>query len=53
MAPDIWNNLAEELKTAPNLCIFKNLIKTWTEFNCSCRMCEVMGNNKNYQDIEI
>ena len=53
MVPNIWNNLTEELKTAPNLCIFKNLIKTWTEFNCLCRMCEVMGNNKNDQDIEI
>ena len=43
IAPLIWNNLSADLKTAPSLFVFKNLIKTWTDFKCSCRMCKTMG----------
>ena len=43
IAPLIWNNLSADLKTAPSLFVFKNLIKTWTDFKCSCRMCKTNG----------
>ena len=43
IGPEIWNNLLEYMKTAPILLVFKNLIKTWSDFKCCCRMCRAVG----------
>ena len=34
-------NSLRELGTLIN---FKNLIKTWSEFKCSCKMCKIVEN---------
>ena len=34
-----WNSLPEEIKTAPNLNTFKNLIKNWSSPACKCNFC--------------
>ena len=36
----IWNLIPMEMKSANNLQIFKNKIKTWIPKNCPCRLCK-------------
>ena len=43
LGPELWNKLPEEIKTASSLYTFKNLMKTWTNINCNCRMCKALG----------
>ena len=39
-ANHLWNLLPENLKSSPSLSIFKNEIKFWQCFNCSCNICK-------------
>ena len=39
IGPQIWNNLANELKSAENLKTFKRLIKNWDGLSCRCSAC--------------
>ena len=48
----IWNKLPENFKSAPSLINFKNLIKTWSDFRCSCKMCKAVGNKNDPIDDE-
>ena len=36
----IWNLIPMEMKSANNLQIFKNKIKTWIPKDCPCRLCK-------------
>ena len=38
LGPKIWNNLPYHKKSAENLNVFKNLIKKWNGFSCSCNV---------------
>ena len=39
LGPKIWNNLPYHIKSAENLNVFKNFIKKWNGFSCSCNVC--------------
>ena len=39
LAPKIWNSLPLQIKTAENLDIFKDLIKSWDGASCKCNIC--------------
>ena len=39
LAPKIWNSLPLQIKTAENLDIFKDLIKSWDGASCKCNVC--------------
>ena len=39
LAPKIWNSLPLRIKTADNLDILKDLIKTWDGASCKCNIC--------------
>ena len=43
LGPEIWNKLPEEWKSASSLYTLKNVMKTWTNINCNCRMCKALG----------
>ena len=38
LAPKIWNSLPLQIKTAENLDIFKDLIKSWDGASCKCNI---------------
>jgi len=40
-ANQIWNTVPNELKTIPNLSLFKIKIKTWKGDECLCNICKV------------
>ena len=50
LGTQVWNNLPEDFKSAPNLSIFNNLIKVWSDFKCSCKMCKAVGNFNDPND---
>ena len=50
LGPQVWNKLPEEIKSAPSLSIFNNLIKVWSDFMCSCKMCKAVGNINDPND---
>ena len=50
LGTEVWNNLPEDFKSAPNLSIFNNLIKVWSDFKCSCKMCKAVGNFNDPND---
>ena len=52
LGTQVWNNLPEEFKSAPSLINFKNLIKTWSDFKCSCKMCKIVGNINDPEEEE-
>ena len=53
IAPGVWNNLPNDLRTAPSLQFFKGLIKTWSDFdNCKCKMCKVMVSVSDPNDLD-
>ena len=39
LASKIWNSLPLQIKTAENLDIFKDLIKSWDGASCKCNIC--------------
>ena len=53
IAPGVWNNLPNDLRTAPSRKFFKGLIKTWSDFeNCKCKMCKNMLSGSDPNDCE-
>ena len=50
LGTNIWNNLPEDLKSVSNLSTFNNLIKVWSDFNCTCKMCLAVGNINDPND---
>jgi len=50
LGTQIWNNLPEDFKSASSLSMFENLIKVWSDFNCSCKMCKAVGNINDPND---
>ena len=36
----LWNHLPEKIKSADNLNIFKNLIRSWMGPSCGCNYCQ-------------
>ena len=50
LGTQVWNNLPDDFKSAPNLSIFNNLIKVWSDFKCSCKMCKAVGNLNDPND---
>ena len=40
LRPNIWKLVPDEIKNASSLLVFKTKIKTWTNDNCSCRVCK-------------
>ena len=41
-ANQLWKLLSENLKSSSSLTLFKNEIKLWEFFNCSCNICRVI-----------
>ena len=52
LGTQIWNNLPEDFKSASSLSMFENLIKVWSDFNCSCKMCKAVGNINDPNDAD-
>ena len=39
LGPQVWNSLAEDIKSAENLVKFKRVIKNWDGATCRCNAC--------------
>ena len=40
LGPKIWKLVTDKIINASSLLVFKSRIKTWTNDNCSCRLCK-------------
>ena len=40
----LWNHLPDSIKSAENLEIFENLIKSWQGPTCKCNYCKQLSN---------
>ena len=39
-APQLWNQLPDDIKSSTSLSVFRNKIKSWNCENCPCRLCK-------------
>ena len=39
-APQLWNQLPDDIKSSTSLSVFRNKIKSWNFENCPCRLCK-------------
>ena len=47
----LWNSLPEHIKTAENLEIFKQLIKTWEGPTCNCNFCKHVKDDTEFSSF--
>ena len=40
LGPQVWNGLSNDMKSAENLNMFKNMLKKWEGPNCKCSVCK-------------
>ena len=45
LAPQLWELIPSEIKSAKSLNIFKEKIKSWTTDKCPCRLCKTYVGN--------
>ena len=45
LAPQLWELIPSEIKSAKSLNIFKAKIKSWTTDKCPCRLCKTYVGN--------
>ena len=48
LAPNIWDQIPEEIKNSKSLNIFKQKIKIWLPLKCPCILCKVYVPNLGY-----
>ena len=39
LMPYLWNDLPNRFKALPDICEFKQAIKSWEGYTCKCRLC--------------
>ena len=45
LGPQVWNGLPNDMKSAENLNIFKNMPKKWEGPSCKCSVCKYVYRN--------
>ena len=45
LGPQVWNGLPNDMKSAENLDMFKNMLKKWEGPNCKCSVCKCIYRN--------
>ena len=48
LAPNIWDQVSDEIKNTKSLNIFKHGIKTWIPLKCPCILCKLYVPNLGY-----
>ena len=46
--PQVWATVPQFIKDSPSLTEFKNKIKSWSEKNCRCRLCQTFVPNLGF-----
>ena len=47
-APQLWSLVPEDLKSFPNVNLFKSKIKHWERTECPCKLCKTYLKNIGY-----
>ena len=41
LGPDLWNALAEKIKSTTTMFVFKDFVLTWSVPKCRCKLCSI------------